>query len=207
MSTLSWCLSIPLQTDPVRPREAASDQAWVGRPRRERIRGRARTHGTLRDPGEERTARGRSAADGRREVRGEWRHGTAGSSLIEVLVALVVVSIGLLAVEGLGIRAAHAVALAERNSRHATVAIDSLESALHALRHGIVPAQFCRNDLKYGDRLSRAVDLSEPGLATVRVRVTTSPDASDASPEPFEAESSVFLPTPLVGAVAGGVCE
>jgi len=205
MNIRSSYRSIPTPSDPVQPVAAASNSVRVGHPSRERLRGSTRV---LADPAPLIGAgRATPAAEDGDRRRGVWRNGTEGSSLIEVLIALLVVSVGLLALEGLGVRAANAVALAERNSRHATVAIDSLESALHALRQGVVPTQFCRSDLPYGDRLSRAVHLSEPGLATVRVRVISAPDASNAPPEPFEAESSVFLPTPLVASVSGGVCE
>ena len=129
-----------------------------------------------------------------------------GFTLIEVVVAMVILAVGLLSLEALGIGAARSIAIADRQSGHATLASDSLESALHQLRTGSVPVQFCQTDLRFGDRLSRRVDLSNPLLASVQVRVIPNPESPNA-PDPFEIASAVFLPAPLVGGVVGAPCS
>ena len=62
------------------------------------------------------------------------RSGEEGFTLIEVLVAMVILAVGLLGLEALGIGAARAVAMADRQSCYATLASDSLEAALHQIR-------------------------------------------------------------------------
>ncbi|MEX2582606.1 MAG: prepilin-type N-terminal cleavage/methylation domain-containing protein [Gemmatimonadota bacterium] len=131
---------------------------------------------------------------------------TGGFSLIEVLVAMVVLAVGLLGLEALGIGAARSLALAERQSGYATIASDSLESGLHQLRSGVVPTQFCRSDLPHGDRLSRVVDLTNPQLAQVSVRVIPNPESPNAPNEDFEITSSLYLPVTLGGSPAGAPC-
>ena len=69
-----------------------------------------------------------------------------GFTLIEVVVAMVVLAVGLLGLEALGIRAAQSLALADRQSGYAVIASDSLESGLHQLRNGAIPPQFCQED-------------------------------------------------------------
>jgi hypothetical protein len=132
--------------------------------------------------------------------------GREGASLIEILVAMLVLAVGLLGLEALGIHAARVIALADRTSGYATVASNSLDAALHELGRQVVPAQFCRADLPHGDRLSRTVDLSTPGVATVLVRVIPNPDSSNAPREPYEISASLFLGTPLAGAASGAPC-
>jgi prepilin-type N-terminal cleavage/methylation domain-containing protein len=130
----------------------------------------------------------------------------AGFTLLEVLAAMVILSLGLLSLEALGIGAAKSIALADRTTEFATIASDSLDSALHQLRRDVIPTQFCRTDLKYGDKLSRAVDMSNTQLAKVTVRVI--PNASSPNPPKttFEISSSLFLPTALVGSTTGSPC-
>lgn len=129
-----------------------------------------------------------------------------GFTLIEVLVAMVILAIGLLGLEALGIGAARSLALAERQSSYVTLASDSLESALHQLRQGIVPRRFCRDDLPFGDRLSRDIDLGTPQLARVVVRVLPDPGPLHIPAPAYELSSSLYLPGHLPGAPGGAPC-
>lgn len=133
--------------------------------------------------------------------------GRDGFTLIEVVIAMVILGVGLMGLEALGIGAARAVALAEREGGYATVASDSLESALHQLRQGEAPSDFCRTDLPYGDRLSRRVDLSDPHLARVTVRVDPNRESPPAPEGPFVLVSSLYLPVRIGAAPAGGSCD
>jgi hypothetical protein len=121
---------------------------------------------------------------------------------------MVILAVGLLALEALGIGAARSIALAERQSGYATIASDSLESALHQLRStpATIPTRFCVENLPHGDALSRDVDLSTPGLARVTMRVIPNGEAYGALPDTFEMSSSLFLPTVLAGSVIGQSC-
>ena len=115
-----------------------------------------------------------------------------GFTLIEVLIALVLLAVGLLALQALGVSAARSTAWAERNDRAAEVAIRYLEESLLDLRHARVPAQLCLTTEK-GDRVSRMVSVAEPRRPTVEVAVT--PRASDS--RPYIIRTWAYSPTPL----------
>jgi prepilin-type N-terminal cleavage/methylation domain-containing protein len=59
-----------------------------------------------------------------------------GFSLIEVLIAFVILAVGLLSLEALGIGAARMVTRAERQGEFATAASDTLEGVMFRLRNG-----------------------------------------------------------------------
>jgi type IV pilus assembly protein PilV len=60
----------------------------------------------------------------------------AGFTLIEVLIALVILAVGLLALEAMGIGAARMVARAQNQSEYAAAASDTLEKTLNRIRAG-----------------------------------------------------------------------
>lgn len=62
--------------------------------------------------------------------------GTAGFSLIEVLIALVILAVGLLALESMGIGASRMVARAQAQSEYSAIAADTLERTLNRIRGG-----------------------------------------------------------------------
>lgn len=128
--------------------------------------------------------------------------GTDGFSLVEVVVAMVIVAVGLLALQGLGIAAARAVSIADRQTEYARVMTDSLDSAIRQLRQGMVPGEFCL-ETPHGARISRAIDLGSARLATVSIAVIPPSDDSAAI---LTMESAVFLPATLVGPDSGGAC-
>lgn len=130
-----------------------------------------------------------------------------GFTLVEVLIAMVILAVGLLGLEALAIGAARSVSLAERQSGFAVIAADSLESAMHQLRENQMPTQFCQSDLAFGDRLSRAVDASDPQLVTVTVSVLPDPDAPTARADTFRIASSLFVPVTISGSVTGVTCD
>ncbi len=66
----------------------------------------------------------------------ESRTGREGFTLVEVLVAMVILAIGLLALEAMGIGAARAVARADIQSEYTAVATDRMEQALSLIRQG-----------------------------------------------------------------------
>ena len=130
-----------------------------------------------------------------------------GFTLVEVLVAMVILSIGLLGLEALGIHAARTNAIAGRQSRHAVIAADSLESALHQLRLRGIPREFCQDDLEFGDRLARNVDASNPQLVVVSMNVLSNQDSPNPPPVDFSASSSLYVPTPIPGTPSGQQCS
>jgi type IV pilus assembly protein PilV len=66
----------------------------------------------------------------------DLRRHDAGFSLLEVLIAMVILTVGLLALEGLAVGAAKATASASRRSRYAEVATDTLERTMSRLSEG-----------------------------------------------------------------------
>jgi prepilin-type N-terminal cleavage/methylation domain-containing protein len=60
----------------------------------------------------------------------------AGFTLIEVLIAMVILSVGLLALEGMAVGAARTVAASSRRSVYAEAATDAMERTLGSLREG-----------------------------------------------------------------------
>jgi prepilin-type N-terminal cleavage/methylation domain-containing protein len=131
----------------------------------------------------------------------------AGFTLVECLVAMLILAIGLLGIQALGIGAARTLAVAERQGARAGIAADSLESALDQLRRQGIPRRFCQTDLPFGDRLAREIDLSNPWAA--RVTVTTLPgEGSGSAPSaPFVLSSSLYLPESLAGTPEGQPCS
>lgn len=130
----------------------------------------------------------------------------AGFTLIEVLAAMIILAVGLLALEALGIGAARMVTVADRQSGYATLGSDSLESALHQLRRGSVPSQFCIT-FGRGDRLSRAVVFPNSSMARVTVRAIPPQDSYSAPRQDFQVASSVFLPISPGTTANGSPCS
>lgn len=58
------------------------------------------------------------------------RRGREGFTLVEVLVAMVILAVGLLALEALGIGAARMVARADRESQYTALAVERVERAM-----------------------------------------------------------------------------
>lgn len=134
------------------------------------------------------------------------RHPEAGFTLIEVLTAMIILAVGLLGLEALGIGAARSITMADRQSGYATLTADSLESALHQLRSGGVPDQFCFV-FDRGDRLSRAVDFPTGSMARVTVTAIPDPSSFSAPPRNFQVTSTVFLPLAPGTAPNGSPCS
>lgn len=130
----------------------------------------------------------------------------AGFTLIEVLAAMIILAVGLLGLEALGIGAARMITVADRQSDFATLASDSLESGLHQLRRGSVPEQFCLT-LPRGDRLSRAIAFPNAAMATVKVRAIPNANSYSAPTTEFMVASSVFLPISPGTTANGSPCS
>jgi len=108
--------------------------------------------------------------------------GREGFTLIEVLVAMVILAVGLLALESMGIGAARMVARADRQSEYTAMATADLEAALNQFRTtGAVgggvrpegPASVARTVTPLG---SMGIAGGRT-LTTVMVEVTVSPAA------------------------------
>jgi len=70
------------------------------------------------------------------KLRNDRRSAEAGFTLLEVLIAMVILSVGLLALEGLTVSSAKVTASASRRSRYVEVATDTLERTMSRLAEG-----------------------------------------------------------------------
>jgi prepilin-type N-terminal cleavage/methylation domain-containing protein len=132
-----------------------------------------------------------------------------GFTLIEVLIALVILAIGILGLEALGIYAIRAVAQADRNSRSAAVATLYLEDALQQFREGKVPRP-CANRKTgvtgdpNGDMVTRVI---RPGLPS-EVVVTVTPASRGKLEQPYSLRGYTYtLTVPSGEANASDPCR
>jgi hypothetical protein len=114
---------------------------------------------------------------------------------MEVLIAIVLLGVGLLALQSLGILAIRSVFQADRTTRSAALASEWLEDAVGFLRINRRPPDFSCT-LANGDRLVRALDLTNPSLPRVTMSVTPEPRGGTERPSVFA--SSVYLATPVL---------
>ncbi len=138
-----------------------------------------------------------------------------GFTLIEVLIAMVLLAISLMALVPLGVVAVRQTGLADRNTRSAAQAAEYLETALSQLReHSLdsnlpLPAQLCLT-LPNGDVVSRRVRTAGNDPATSarlpRVEVTVTPEPRGSTPRPLTANSSLFVPNGITDSPNGTPC-
>lgn len=121
-----------------------------------------------------------------------------GFTLIEVLIAMVILAVGLLALESMGIGAARMVARADRESEYTAVATAELEAALNTFRQTGTVAASTRVQGVYAISRTRTlfpavVVSSTPPLTISSVEVTVT-----VSPAPNQNQLS-FRPVTVVG--------
>lgn len=116
------------------------------------------------------------AACRRTEPRRRRRLGREGFTLAEVLVAMVILAVGLLALEAMGIGAARMVARADRESELTALATDRLERALNQVDMGATPAAGV--EAVGGNSLTTTVATAPMGARTlITVTVSAAPPA------------------------------
>lgn len=134
-----------------------------------------------------------------------------GFTLIEVVFALVILAVGLLALQGLGIGAVRSVAMGDQNSRAALAATRSLESALEQLsRYDLptdpLPAQLCAKDPD-GTTISRSVIVGTANPRLVRVSVRVTPGPVPQRVPPFAADAHFYSDQPVdANRISGSAC-
>ncbi|HEX2076147.1 MAG TPA: prepilin-type N-terminal cleavage/methylation domain-containing protein [Longimicrobium sp.] len=107
----------------------------------------------------------------------ERRTGREGFTLVEVLVAMVILAIGLLALEAMGIGAARAVARADLQSEYTALATDRMERALSLIRQNQAVAGL--DTVMDGATLTTSVVQAAAGTRqSFTVTVTVTPTSS-----------------------------
>ncbi len=107
--------------------------------------------------------------------------GNEGFTLIEVMIAMVILAVGLLSLEALGIGAARVVTLSEKQGRYATLAASTMESMRNEIRNA--PAalpidQTTKVLLVGGDTAVVKREASRQAVRQARLIVTVSPSGS-----------------------------
>ena len=123
-----------------------------------------------------------------------------GFTLIEILMALVILAVGLLSLQALAIGAVRLVAIGEKNSRAAVVATRYVEDAVEQLRRGVVPQDCTNLQVANGDQVTRVVT---PGVSS-QVVVTVTPRGTGANLQPYTAQSFVY--SQQIPSTAGRAC-
>ncbi len=127
-----------------------------------------------------------------------------GFTLIEVLIALVILAIGILGLEALGIYAVRAVAQADRNSRSAATAALYVEDALQQIRNDRNPGSCIDKVLAHGDRVTRVITIGSSASTASRVTVTVTPASRGTLQQPYTLTGLSYTPT--IPTVAGNAC-
>ena len=123
------------------------------------------------------------------------RRGRAGFTLIEVVVAMVILAVGLLALEGLAIGASRRVASANRYTEFTLIGTQDLETSLERIRRGQNPG--ARDDfLANGTRVQRVVNpvvvVGGQGGTVWNVSVTVTPPANNLNLRPVTVTGRVY---------------
>lgn len=121
--------------------------------------------------------------------------GAHGFTLIEVLIALVLLGIGFMAVGALGVMAARSVALANRTSEYAVTASHYMEVALEGIRAGTVSCGTATVDESAPTfAVERVVSWdSDKRTATVEVNAVAKNDVA-GQPGTFSTVNSLYIP-------------
>lgn len=130
-------------------------------------------------------------------MRTERRAGTGanGFTLIEVLIALVLLGIGFMAVGALGVMAARSVALANRTSEYAVTASHYMEVALEGIRAGTVSCGTTTVDESAPTFVVDRVVSWDADKRTATVEVNAVPrDGVAGQPGTFTAVNSLYIP-------------
>jgi prepilin-type N-terminal cleavage/methylation domain-containing protein len=104
----------------------------------------------------------------------------AGFSLIEVLVAMVILAVGLLGVEAMAIGASRQIGMANRTTQYTLIATQELETELKAVRAGGQP-QARRYALEGGGSVDVVANPQvQPDASTMwQITITVTPPSGD----------------------------
>lgn len=126
-------------------------------------------------------------------------HDEAGFTLIEVLIAMIILAVGLLALEALGIAAATSVNNADQKSELTIAATDVMEATIQEVRRNPMTAdspQDCEVDAASGLYACTRVETraSVTGLTSRTARITVTISRAPDSAQRLTISSYVFDP-------------
>lgn len=127
-----------------------------------------------------------------------------GFTLIEVMVALILLAVGLLGLAGLAGGAVRSLNLADYSSRAATIATRYMDQAVQEI-HWLATPESCTNFQIPGtkDRVTRAVTMSAtPRLTPHTVVVTVTPWAGGGTSRSYTVRTRVFEPLSPASAIS-----
>lgn len=128
----------------------------------------------------------------------------AGFTLIEVLMAMVILAVGLLGLQGLSVAAIQTVGFADRGTRAAATAVLYVEDAVQQIRAGMTPGSCTGLALASGELVTRSVTIAAvPGGASA-VSVTVTPEPRRGAARPFSIEARTY--SPVLPEVSGAPC-
>ena len=129
----------------------------------------------------------------------------AGFTLIEVLIAMVILAVGLMGLEALGIGAARSVAFAQRQSQFTVDASAEMERAVQAIRGGATAVESSCRKVAGNDQLS--VVFINTNQLLPQVTVTYSPDPNRRpTPPAVVLTGAVYAPQRVSSVSGSGVC-
>lgn len=120
-----------------------------------------------------------------------------GFTLIEVLAAMMILTVGLLGLEALGIGASRLIVRAEKESRVSTLAARSLEQGLLQVRTNPAVGYSCAEQDPGRDTVCVAVETVAGAANTRRVTVTVRAKRGAVPIEPFVMSSTVYDPASI----------
>lgn len=120
--------------------------------------------------------------------------GRGGFTLVEVLIAMVVLAVGLLALEAMAIGASRSIATANRMTEYTLIASQQLEATQERVRSGLNPGG-ADVVLRNGTRVQTAVQTNVQGTWTLwTITVTVTPPATGPG-------NAALTPTTVTGRV------
>jgi prepilin-type N-terminal cleavage/methylation domain-containing protein len=115
----------------------------------------------------------------------------AGFTLIEVMVAMIILAVGLLGLQALGIGAIRAVHQGQKNTEFAVVAASHLEEAAHKVRRGCLVASESGHEVHSDDAVVVTRSITASGdLREIIIQVAPSAARQHVDPTPFTLSSN-----------------
>jgi prepilin-type N-terminal cleavage/methylation domain-containing protein len=123
------------------------------------------------------------------------RDGREGFTLVEVLAAMIILAIGLMGLQSLGIYAARSVTLAQRQSEYALVATRHLEAAVDSIDRSVISGCGVREwPAGINTDVVRRVVAGGAGQRVVTVAVVPDAESAAVRPQLYQLETYVFVP-------------